>query len=86
MEKDKNTLIEDPDKKDSEELIKNYYTMMENALKTNFVRIHPYNPIFAAGVDWYGRRIVVINAHCMNSKAKKEDFLSYYILKMNRVV
>lgn len=74
------------DEKDSPEVLEKYQQLLERALKTNFIYVHPFNPIYAAGLDWHGRRIVIINAHCINVAASKEELLSYFVLKMNRVV
>ena len=70
----------------SQESLNKYYQTLENALNRNYINIHPLNPIYVAGIDKTGRRIVVVTAHALPSSASEDEVLSYLVLKMHRIV
>lgn len=63
-----------------------YDSLLKVALSLKFFDLHPFNPVYIAGVDLLGRRIVVLNAHALNDYVSKETFLLYFLRKIHRIV
>lgn len=63
-----------------------YESVLKNSFSLNFYDLHPFNPVYIAGFDYLGRRIVVMNAHNANDSIFMDDFLLYFIRKIHKVV